>query len=542
MPVPLPAETTLRFAVLGELAMGGMGRVDLARVVGGDPDATGRVVAIKRLHPHLARDPQFVQGFLDEVSLTAALRHPNVVELAGWGRDAEGVFLAMEFVEGAPLQHVARNGRAAGEPLTPELVAHLGVELAAALDAAHALTGPDGAPLGLVHRDVTPSNVLVGFDGAVKLTDFGIARAAGKSSHTATGILKGKVLYMAPEYARARSLDHRADLYSLGVVLYELASGKRPFSAPHDLELLRLVAEAPPAPIEGVEARLASLVMRLLAKDPAERLPTALAVKDELSAFLVSRAVTRDACVTALAAYAQSHASSHRERIDALLAGSGASSTAPAPAPFAAGPRLSVAPEAEAGPNARVLEAGALAAPGAFDPTPAPAPMSAPTADRAALADPTGMDAFADSVVGAAHTRPDVASRAPLTGARLAALAAATFLGVAAVLAGVIAIAARATQAVPASVAQAAPSPAGVSAPSSKASTSAPTEPVPSAAPPMPSARPSAMPSVGAAEPSAVASAPVASSARPAPRPPSRRKVSCTPTDFDYPSCLSKAR
>ena len=302
--IPEPFQPPLRWAVLGEIASGGMGRVELARWLDG-----GEVLAVKRLHPHFAADQRFVAMFLDEVWMTGALRHPNVVELAGWGEDDDGMFLAMELVRGASLNHLWRAGLAAGDPIAPELVAYAAARAAEGLAAAHALTDDAGAPLELVHRDVTPSNVLVGFDGSVKITDFGVARAVGRSTRTATGVIKGKVSYMSPEHARGARLDGRSDLYSLGVCIFELSAGARPFHAEHDLEILRLVAEQP-APIlaeevAGFPRPLSDLVRRLLAKDPRERPAHGGVVAAEIDRWLGAR--DGAAGQRALAAYAARH-------------------------------------------------------------------------------------------------------------------------------------------------------------------------------------------------------------------------------------------
>jgi serine/threonine-protein kinase len=307
-------------AVLGELASGGMGRVDLARVIG----AEEWVVAVKRLHPHLARDAHFVAMFLDEVRVAGSLRHPNIVELVGWGKDDDGTFLAMEFVYGAPLSHVAKSGRDAGDPMPEPLIAYVGARVAEGLGAAHDLRAPTGEPLGVIHRDVSPSNVLLGFDGTVKITDFGVAKATGRATHTATGVLKGKVSYMSPEYAKGRGFDSRADLYSEGVVLFELATGARPFHAEHDFELLRMIAEQPPPPIAAFEPRfepsLANLIHRLLEKNPAHRPQDGEAVRRELDGWLAERRLQSRQMEQRLGAYVQKHAADRRGEIAELLA------------------------------------------------------------------------------------------------------------------------------------------------------------------------------------------------------------------------------
>jgi hypothetical protein len=371
--------------VLGELASGGMGRVDLARVIAdGDVKARGprRILAVKRLHPHLARDARFVEMFLDEVWMTAALRHPNVVELVGWGRDAAGCFLAMEFVHGAALSVIERAGRDADDPLPPELIAFIGARIAEGLAAAHSLVSPEGVHLEMIHRDVTPSNILIGFDGSVKITDFGVAKAAGRNTHTATGVLKGKVSYMSPEYARAQGFDHRSDIYSMGVALFELATGCRPFVADHDLELLRLIMEEPAPPIEslepGFDQELGALIHELLLKEPSERPASGVAVQRSLEEWLTSRGYDRPGLERSLAAYAERHAADRKAEVAALLGIPDPTlDDDEPPAETAAGeaggaPALKTSVDAEASPAPRPGPAGS-AGPATIQGMPAPA-------------------------------------------------------------------------------------------------------------------------------------------------------------------------
>jgi serine/threonine protein kinase len=312
---PEPALT-----VIGEIASGGMGSVELARLADADGD---RLVAVKRMHPEYSRDPEFVRMFRDEIWLTGSLRHPNVVGLVGWGEDEEGPYFAMEYVDGVALARIALTGKRAGEPIPHELVAFACARAAEGLHAAHALEDGAGRSLELVHRDVTPSNILVGFDGGVKITDFGIAKAAGKSSHTRTGIIKGKIAYMSPEYASRRPVDGRADLYSLGIVMFELIAGKVPFDARGDLELLKLVAYAQPqtlgAAVPGVDAELAAVVDRLLQKDPAARFSTGVELADALDTWLASRGHQRPLLTEALQAYAHRHMGTAHRKLRATL-------------------------------------------------------------------------------------------------------------------------------------------------------------------------------------------------------------------------------
>ncbi|MEJ7735518.1 MAG: serine/threonine-protein kinase, partial [Polyangiaceae bacterium] len=282
----LPPAEPLKLVPLADIARGGMGSVQLARAEGGR--LHGTPLAIKRLHASIAADPQFVGMFFDEAWMTAALRSPNVVEVAAWGEDEHGMFLAVELVQGVSLLRLMKEARQNQEPFAERTVAYLGSQLCAGMAAAHDLRGQDGRPLGLVHRDMTPGNILVSFDGVVKIADFGIAKAEERITHTRTGTLKGKPAYMAPEQARGGRVDRRADLFSLGVMLYELLSGRRPWTAKGTFEVMMEIAEKDPPPLAslrpGVNPVFVRVVEGCLQKDPERRFgaaPEVQALLDE---------------------------------------------------------------------------------------------------------------------------------------------------------------------------------------------------------------------------------------------------------------------
>ena len=255
----------------------------------------GQLLAIKRLHPNIAQDPQFVGMFLDEAWMTAALASPNVVGVAAWGNDDKGMFLAVEFVQGVSLARLIKESQINKEPFAERTVAFLGSQICAGLVAAHGVRGPDNTLLGLVHRDLTPGNLLVSFEGVLKIADFGIAKAEERITHTRTGTLKGKPSYMAPEQARGGKVDLRADLFSLGVLLFELLAGRRPVDVEervrrHDGDLDVAAARPPRAP-QGrepgvrrhrreVPAEEARRALRERRRDPAEA--RRLAPREEL--------------------------------------------------------------------------------------------------------------------------------------------------------------------------------------------------------------------------------------------------------------------
>lgn len=256
-----------RFEVVGPLAAGGMARIDLARLVG----ATGfsRYVVIKRPLPHHARDAAALALFRREAELLARLHHPNIVGLVDAGRDPESEFVALEFVHGVSVRELAPPDGATVR--RPALAATLTImrEVAAGLAHAHEDS------LGVVHRDVTPSNVLVGYDGCVKLIDFGIAKVTDAA--TASNNLRGKVMYMAPEQCKAQPVDRRADVYAAGIMLYELVTGVRPFYAAEEVATLHNVVTGGPADPRtfGIDDELAAIVERSIAYDREQRFPTA---------------------------------------------------------------------------------------------------------------------------------------------------------------------------------------------------------------------------------------------------------------------------
>ncbi len=265
---------TLAFEVLGKLGSGGMGRVDLAR-------HASTLVAVKRLHEDLANEPEVVEMFVDEARITAAIHHDNVVRVVGWGQDRDGLFLATEFVRGASLRDLERTG-----PLTESLAVYVCARAAAGLHAAHRLD--------VVHRDVSPANILVGLGGEVKIADFGVARVLSSARRTQSGVLKGKIPYMSIEQLRSEPLDARSDLYSLGIVLFEALTGSRPYRDGSDVEVLNQALTTPAPPLRSVapaiDTELAAIVDRLLATDRDERPRDALELEGLLDGWLARQA------------------------------------------------------------------------------------------------------------------------------------------------------------------------------------------------------------------------------------------------------------
>ncbi|MFO0738722.1 MAG: serine/threonine-protein kinase [Labilithrix sp.] len=272
------------YEIVAKLRAGGMATLYLGCRRG----AAGfsRPVAIKIIHPHLARDPAFVKMFIDEAKLSARIEDPHVVHVEDLGEANGALFLAMEYVPGCSLSQLLAALAKEGRRLDASVIVHLGAQIASGLQAAHETTDEHGAPLGVVHRDVSPSNVLIARKGHVKLIDFGIAKVRSRAQQqTNTKALKGKLAYMSPEQARLEPVDLRTDLYALGVMLWELVTMKRCFEAASDIRLLEMVRQPSvvrPSTYASVDPALESVIMWALEPDPSKRPQTAADLRRRL--------------------------------------------------------------------------------------------------------------------------------------------------------------------------------------------------------------------------------------------------------------------
>jgi serine/threonine-protein kinase len=276
------ARTVDRYELLTELASGGMATVYLGRVRGAAGFA--RTVAIKRLHPHLASDRSFVAMFVDEGRLASRIRHPNVVPTLDIVSDGGELFLVMEYVHGEALSTIAHAARAAGAAIPMPVGAAIVSGMLLGLHAAHEATDEEGRPLDVVHRDVSPQNVLVGADGVTRLVDFGVSKAAGRLQSTGDGQLKGKLGYMPPESFRG-TVDRRSDIYSTAVVLWEVVTGRRLFTGSHAEVLAKVLAGEvdPPSSIASdIPRAVDEVVLCGLEFTPDARFPTARAMERAL--------------------------------------------------------------------------------------------------------------------------------------------------------------------------------------------------------------------------------------------------------------------
>ncbi|QSQ27447.1 protein kinase [Pyxidicoccus parkwayensis] len=281
-------ETYGRYQLLKRLATGGMAQIYLARRPGPEGD---KLLVVKRILPHLTENDDFVKMFLDEARIAARLNHANVVQIFDLGAQDDSFFIAMEYIHGEDLRKLWRHAEGRGMPPPVPLVCRILIEACAGLDYAHKRTDPaTGRPLGIVHRDVSPQNILVTFEGGVKVVDFGIAKAADQATITRSGVLKGKYSYMSPEQAAGERVDCRADIFALGVVLYELLTGMRLFKRGTDIQTLAAVSECRVLPPSQVTTRvppeLDAIVLKALAKDPAERYQEAAQLQAALEGWL----------------------------------------------------------------------------------------------------------------------------------------------------------------------------------------------------------------------------------------------------------------
>lgn len=278
-----------KYQLVRKLASGGMAEVFLAKAAG--PRGFEKTLVLKRILPHLAEDPAFVEMFLGEARLAAQLEHPNIVQIFDFGEAEGSFFLAMEFIDGPNLRKLVK--RAAEEALPPAFCAKVVAAAAEGLAYAHEFRDVEtGEPLGLIHRDVSPDNILVSRQGAVKVVDFGIAKVAGQGHRTLTGVVKGKVAYMPPEQLQAKGMDRRVDVYALGVVLYELLTGKRPFDATTDVSVMQAILFESFIPVAqrrpDLPVALQQVLDKALAKDRERRYADCRALQDDLERFVLS--------------------------------------------------------------------------------------------------------------------------------------------------------------------------------------------------------------------------------------------------------------
>jgi serine/threonine protein kinase/CheY-like chemotaxis protein len=347
-PAPLPEalEEYGNYFLLEKIAIGGMAELFKAQQRG--VQGFQKIVAIKRILPHFSDNEDFVTMFIDEAKLAAQLTHPNIVQIFDLGKAGSSYYIAMEYVNGRDLRTLLRKVREYGLPFPEQAAAFVVMKVAAALDYAHRKRGFDDRELKLVHRDISPQNVILSTEGAVKLVDFGIAKAASKASHTVAGALKGKLLYMSPEQATGQPLDNRSDLYSLGLVLFELLTGERCFQADSELGVLEKVRLGRISDLQtlnpNVSKEMVAIVNRALQKGVDHRYPSARFMERDLRDYLQRQGTS--IAEHDLAEYMNALLNGTRENLEILMA-----SRFPLPASLASGTHRTLAGRVDTAPG-----------------------------------------------------------------------------------------------------------------------------------------------------------------------------------------------
>ena len=277
-----------KYVLHERIAAGGMAEV-FAGSLSGDAGFE-RAVAIKRILPALNQDAEFVRMLVDEAKIAVQLSHSNIAQVLDLGCHEGSYFIAMEFVDGRDFRSILERERARGRAVPLGVACHVAMKVAEALDHAHRATGKQGEPLNVIHRDVSPQNVLLSYEGEVKVVDFGLAKAAGRVTETQHGVVKGKLAYLSPQQALGEPIDHRSDIYSLGLVLFELLTGRRMFDFPSDVDTVLAVQASEVTPLRQVAphlpAHLEAIVSRAVERDPDLRYATAMQLHDDLEVFV----------------------------------------------------------------------------------------------------------------------------------------------------------------------------------------------------------------------------------------------------------------
>ncbi|MFT5353833.1 MAG: serine/threonine protein kinase [Polyangiales bacterium] len=283
-----------KYLLLDRLAVGGMAEVFLAKSFG--IEGFEKIIAVKRILPTMAEDEDFINMFIDEAKIAGHLNHANIAPIYELGKIGESHYIAMEYVWGKDLLQIMNRFRKMRKRMSAEMVAFIGTRMCEALEYAHGKRDRDGQPLNLIHRDISPQNVLVSYEGAVKLIDFGIAKAASRTTTTQAGVLKGKFGYMSPEQVRGLPIDHRSDLFAVGTCLYEMLTADRLFVGESDfstLEKVRHAAARPPSEfIPDLSPEFERIVMRALARNVDDRWQSAGDLHEALQQFLVAQRPT----------------------------------------------------------------------------------------------------------------------------------------------------------------------------------------------------------------------------------------------------------
>lgn len=387
-----------RYEILERLASGGMGEVFVGRFVG--PGGFIKPVAVKRIHPHLAGDEMFIHMLHDEANVAAAIRHPNIIATIDVGSEGANHFVVLDYVSGDSLSRLLRDQKKRGQAFPDWLVAWIGAETASALHAAHEAKTLTGESMQIIHRDVSLSNVLLSDAGHPMLFDFGVAKAAQRMTQTTAGELKGKLPYMAPETFKGAPIDRTVDVFSLGVMLYEMATAISPFARGSDIDTITALQSAvidQPSHKnpQSIRATLDPIIMRTMARDRAERYPTAAMVEQDLRAWARAHGAPHDAA--AAATWIRENFQKRVADRNALLARianapSGSFNRSSQPNSTRSLSGMTPSPQSRSTPSYDKTQAivGPTPTPGSYGQTPVPYGESSPNYDRTqALVGPT---------------------------------------------------------------------------------------------------------------------------------------------------------
>ncbi len=277
-----------KYILIDKIAIGGMAEIFRAKTFG--VEGFEKTVVIKQILPQFSQDEEFITMLIDEAKIAGQLSHSNIAQVLALDRIEDTYYISMEFIEGKDLRTIIKGGQKMGMPLSQELAVLIGMEIAQALDYAHRKRDARGAELNIIHRDISPQNILISYEGEVKLTDFGIAKAAIQARMSQSGVLKGKYAYMSPEQARGKAIDRRSDIFSLGIVIYEMLTGERLFLGDSDIGTLEKVKAArvePPSRInKDIPEELETTVLKALAKEPSDRYQDASPLHKDLARSL----------------------------------------------------------------------------------------------------------------------------------------------------------------------------------------------------------------------------------------------------------------
>src|SRR3954470_24689525 len=280
-----------KYVLLERISVGGMAEVFKAKSFG--VEGFEKILAIKRILPSLAEDSDFIEMFIDEAKICGQLNHANICQIFELGRVQDSHFIAMEYIWGKDLLQIQNRMRKQRTTMRPEMAGFIAAKLCEGLDYAHKKKDATGRPLQIIHRDISPQNILISYEGELKVIDFGIAKAASRSSKTQAGVLKGKFGYMSPEQVRGLPLDRRSDVFAIGNILYELLTSDRLFMGESDFETLEKVRNVDVPPVtsinKNVPPELERIINKALARDVDERFQWANEMQEALHAFLLTR-------------------------------------------------------------------------------------------------------------------------------------------------------------------------------------------------------------------------------------------------------------